>query len=454
MAEWATVIAILAMLIIMIYWVRYCRAKRLDRLAERTRDIKPSRNIKKAAKLLAEIYHLAQREIATKNSAAAYQAIDLLKELFGKEIVADGDYRKLTALLVGAVRSGQPEIAAAALDAYRQLFRCLPQSEMPAAIEQLAFISAVSVKEKHNFLAGKSADIIFLLLEKDSGINGELIKKASVRALKMIGSLALRRRDNGLFKEMTVRLKGLGDSLLDCPDEVVAMTGEWLHRIIRLDDESMFQLLADLVSSFAADKNLGGRITPGLIKEWQNLSSTACLNPNGLLAVRIAELCLRLAINKMDMTQWNEAVAGAASVARIAAQRQGIAPALPLILPLFEMGRELLGLELKFGQPEDEDSYRQKALYVVVRECLGLVEFLAKQDVSTTVVDVIAELCKMWINNGVPSPKSCKRFCQLLLAYWTRTRGRLARKISLSEDGVMAPSLLTDDELGRLGFLS
>jgi len=432
------------------------RRRRYDRLADRIKRVKPGRaDPVQVNNLLHQIYELIHENIAAKNPAAAYQAIDLLKTAFGAAGIRADEPPRLTAVVIQALRTPDLDTAAVALDVFRLMLRRLPQNGMAAAIEQLGFIAAVTLRDKQNFLAAKAADIIFGVLERPDSTSDPAITAAALRTLRLIGVLALRRRDNDLFRELTNRLAAVVATRLESPGlcgEIVTLTIEWLHRIVKNDDLAMFALLVNVASALPAQNTFIADDIKMLIKEWQDLAGTSCLNPNSILAEGILSFTLELALARGDQKGWQQAVTGAGQVARLAITRHGIKAALPRMLPLLSVGRELLALELKFGNPENADSFRQQALYCVVRECVAIGEFAARQDLISLAGDIIADICRFWTEYSIhTSPKAIKRFCQLLLAYWIRI-SRQGKKAIIS-DVLAQPMLLSEADKQRLGFM-
>ena len=234
--------------------------------------------------------------------------------------------------------------------------------------------------------------------------------------------------------------------------EIVTLTIEWLHRIVKNDDLAMFALLVNVASALPAQNTFIADDIKVLIKEWQDLAGTSCLNPNSILAEGILSFTLELALARGDRKGWQQAVTGAGQVARLAITRHGIKAALPRMLPLLSVGRELLALELKFGNTDNADSFRQQALYCVVRECVAIGEFAARQDLISLAGDIIADICRFWTEYSIhTSPKAIKRFCQLLLAYWIRI-SRQGKKAIIS-DVLAQPMLLSEADKQRLGFM-
>lgn len=451
---WAAGAAVLALLLLAAVLRARARslAGRLAALGGKVAGIRRGRSNPETLDLLRQLYGLAHAAVAAKDEQSAYRAVDLIKTVFGHGIARPGEAALLGSLAVRAVRAKQPEIASSALDALRLLLKRLPPDDVPAAAEQLTNIAAAALREKYNFLAAKAADIVFDLLDKTGWEAGQAV--AALRVLKICGILVLRRRDGELFREIITRLAAiLPERLAGAPAaELAALTGAWLHRIIQNNDIAMYEVLAAFVASQVERGLWPPAELAALIQEWHNLAGIASLRPRSVLAPAIAEQALRLAHVYGDAPGWETAVTGAGQTARLAVQRHGLTEGFVLVLPLLELGRELLALELKFGSADNAGSSRQRALYLLVRESLALAEYVARQDMVTTAGDVLAEFHRLWLGAGRANPKAAKRFCQLLAAYWLRTRGSHAKRAAISDE-LTQPALLTETDKQRLGFL-
>jgi hypothetical protein len=428
-------------------------AARQRRLAAKVARLKRGRINPETLDLLRRLHGLAHTAIDAGDGQAAYQILDLIKTVYGQGIFRPDEAVSLATLTARAARAKQPDTAAAALDAFRLLLRRLPDDTVPAAAEQLTSIIAAVLREKYNFLAAKAAEIIFDLLEKTGWENGH-VTAAALKILRTAGVLVLRRRDADLFREIVVRLDAVLTDKLSGPPaaELAALTGAWLHRIVQNNDNATFATLAD----FTARRGDSGLWPPAhlaaLVKEWHNLAGSASLRPRSTLAPAIGERALRLALAGGRIKEWEAAVAGAGQTARLALQRHGLQEGFALVLPLLEIGRELLARELKFGIPDNAGEFRPQALYLIVRETLAVAEFVARQDMVTTVGDILTEFLRCWTAADRANPRAAKRFCQLLAAYWLRARGRQAKRAALSPELVL-PVLLTETDKQRLGFL-
>ncbi len=410
-----------------------------------------------AANLPRQLHSLIHTAVTAGDEQGAAEAVALLRNAYELGISRPDEAELLAALAVRAARAQQPTIAAAILDLFRFLLGCLPTAEKAAAAEQLTNITAVALRGKENLLAAQAAEIVFSLLESSYETPGRYdraVTAAALRFVDTVGIVALRRRDIDYFGKLVARL----DAALPAhPAEglatgLIALVGAWLHRIIQNNDTGMYEILA----GFVTRRGLDGYWPPAqlavLLKEWNTLAGTASLRPHSPLAPAIVELVLRLAFAAYDDKLWREAVNGAGQTARMAVQRHGLADAFGLFRPILENGRELLIRQLMPGSFLDETTFRAQALYIIVRESLALAEYVARQDMITTVGDILVDFNACWAKADNANRKSAKRFCQLLAACWMRSRSRQARRAEISDE-LTTPALLTDADLQRLGYL-
>lgn len=456
MFEWMAALAAAAVLALIVFlWSRSRSLEwRFRRIAGQVAGLQVNNTVR-TRKVLRRVYALVHAGMAAADQNAAYRAVDLLKEAFGNGAAGADDPRLLSAVVIGGIRTKQLDIAAAALDAFRQMLRKLPADHVPAALEQLGFIAVVAFKERHGFLTAKVTDIFFAFLERRDWGNNPAAAAVAVDRLKIIGVLALRRKDAAMFREIAVRLLASLPPQQPPPEfaaALVTLTGVWLHRMVQNDDMAMFALLTDFVDGLRENGVFSQTAIMALVKEWQGLAGSASLNPQSELAPAISEFSLRLAFSFGDQKHWGEAIAAAGQVGRLSLQRHGIKRGFPMVMPLLECGRTLLTQELRFGSGEDPDSFRQRALYLLVRECMTLAEFTARQDIKLTAGDVIVDFFHEWTSGEQANPKTAKRFCQLLAAYWLRVRARQAKRVTLSAE-LAEPPLLSDADKQRLGFL-
>ena len=434
-------------------WLYRRRRRGYKQLADQLNNVKKRKNTVRINKLLQNIYLLIESEIAAKRPAEAYNAIDLLKTAFGEDFIRDDEPRFLAAVIIQAIQAKEIDSASAALDAYRHMLRRLPTEKVVAAAEQLGVIAAVVMREKQNFLAAKCADIVLETLERTIA-NNLKVSPAFISTLKLLGNMALRRKDSGLFTELIKRLEPLltaADSS-GFADELIGLCGNWLHRIVMNNDAAMFEVLLDFTFGILSKDGVTDEALRGLIKEWQNLAGTACLNPNNQMAEKIIGFTVAAAMQRENLKILEMTLNGAGQIIRLAVNRQGLEGAFRIIVPLLSTGRDLLNMEMRIGSIENAAMFRPQALFYIVRETVAIAEFAARGDMVSTAGDIISQMSAFWpklIANS--NHKAGKRFCQLLLAYWLKI-GKMAKKAAVDRE-LTTPLLLSDVDKQKFSFL-
>ncbi|MBP2642812.1 MAG: hypothetical protein H6Q67_699 [Firmicutes bacterium] len=408
-------------------------------------------NTKQSKDIVAKVYLLIRAGTIAGNVAIAYKAIDLLKMLFADGVICSTEPLKLAGIVIGALRQKQPEIAVQALDAFRQMLRYLPADQMHVATEQLVVLTSICYRENYNFLSARAAEVLFAAMDRqDCDI------KEMVQALRTMGVLALKRHDDGLFRELAVRLNQLvqmGNQRKEFLGEISALTGVWLYQIINSQDKEMFTILTDFVDNLTLFEELSQPAVTAFIREWYNAAGTACLNVNNELAPKIMSFIFDLTLRRWGIRGLELAVRGAGQVAQLVISQKGIKVAIPYLLPLLDTGRKILSKEMKYNSGQAGESFRQQVLFSIVREIIVIARFTEKKDIHTTFTDVISELYTGWLSYSTPAgTKSIKRFCQLIIVYWQQIRTKKEKKDVPSVEMTL-PVLLGDQEKKKLYFL-
>lgn len=404
--------------------------------------------------ILKKIHVIINKSMALNNSKAVYQSLDLLKLAFGYGLVRPRESATLMGICVVALHNKKPDTVNFVLDTFRPLVRQLPPEEIVSAVDQLTLIGVMAFKQKYNFLAAKVIECIFFIMEQNQIVANREILRASIKALKVIGVLGLRRRDFSLFREMNMRLSGwiaTGATQHDVADEITKMLSAWLYRIVGLNDVSLFIGVTDLTKNLIDSGILSNDDIELLIDEWGDVAATACLNPNnevtGLIIEFLFTVTQEVALNK----QWIKVLAIAGRVGKLAIYRHGLIASFKVIHPIVEAGRKLLWTELKFVEYIDE--FHQQHLFRVVRECLMMLTYAAKQNIMGSTGEIIVDLFTCW--GACPEcsghHKSIKKYCQLLLLFWLKNKKQAKRYMPRNVEFI-EPILFSELEKQRLGL--
>lgn len=404
--------------------------------------------------IMRKLYKMLQASLKAGNEAESYRALDLLKLALGHGLGRTGEASRLTAIIYLALHTKQLDAAGHSIDAFRPLLKNTSAAELPAAIEQLGLIAVICLKQRQNFLAARAVDIVFYCTSNQD----PLVQAAIARALRLTGLTALRRKDIGLIRELQAKMSNwLADEPADSRlhEHIAGVLAAWLHRAVKVEDFSVFELIAEYCSQLAEKKLLTEQGLADIIVECAHLSSMDSLNPYSKLSGKISMFSLELAVEIKSIVIWRQALGGVMQAARGAVNQRSLGESFAIIYPLLEMGRRLLAAELA-ASPR-EDVFRQEALFILIRECLQLVDFVARQNFTTSIADIIEQIYQAWIkyeqNQGLH--KSIKRLCQLLFQYCTRIKRR-QKNIPREEDGFNAENVISlkdREHLEKLGYL-
>lgn len=451
----AGIISIVALMILGWY---YCRnlewqikllTVRLNRLIRCQR-----RDGQVVKQLLKSIYIIINKGMTLNNSTVVYQALDLLKLAFGYGLVRPGESARLMAIGVTALNNNNPDTVSLIIDAFRPLVRQLAPAAIVNVVDQLTLIGTVALKQKHNFLAAKVVKCIFFIMEQTDVVVDKKILVAAIKALKVIGVLGLRRRDTALFREINIRLSVwlvANPGTDDISTEIASTLTAWLHRITWLDDALIFSIIADSTFSLIEADVLTDAGIELIIDEWGNIAASACLNPNCPIARLIIEFVFKVADLKKISKLWIKVIALTGRVATLAVYRHGIIVAFMVIYPLLELGRKLLWTELRYVEYIDE--FRHELLFRVVKECLIILTYAARQNLLGSAGETIVDVFKCWMAHPeiMVNEKSVKKYCQFLLLFWLKNK-KQAKRYMPRDAEFMEPMLLSNIEKQKLGI--
>ncbi len=404
--------------------------------------------------VIRKLYKIVYTSLKAGNEADAYRALDLLKLALGHGMGSVGEASRLTAIIYLALRTNQLDAAGHSLDAFRPLLKNTKVADLPNAIEQLGLIAVICLKQRQNFLAARAVDILFYC----TGNQDAAVRSSIIRAVRLTGLIALRRKDTGLIRELQAKITSwLADEPTDCliNEQISWALAAWLHRVVKVGDIDMFELVTEYINQLAEKKHLSEQALAGIIAECAHLASMDSLNPFSKLSGQIAMFSLELAVELRNIAIWRQSLNGVMQAARGAVNQRSLTESFTVIYPLFEIGRRLLSTELTAAPTQDV--FRQEALFILIRECLQLLDFVARQNFTTTIADIIEQIYQEWIklepNTGLH--KSIKRFCQLLFQYCTRIKRRqknmIADEDSFNTENVI--SLKNRKHLEKLGYL-
>lgn len=455
MLLWAILLAVMFIVSLggLIYFSRRL-SWRIKGLQRNANAITRSKHITRAKKdvFLKELYSILNKSILEGNSVIAYQSVDLLKLAMGEGFMRADESIRLMGVIVGAIKHKQPDIAGFTLDVFKPLVRRLEVREVSYSVQQMLIIGIVALRNKNNFLTAKVVDFLFYLIERNDVQKDKISLGSIIHALQVIGALGMRRRDTALFQEIVKQLNSwrVGHAQ-DIGKPLIGMLMAWLHRAIKNQDKLSFQLTVELTLSFIESGFFDETDLKDLIVEVGNLARSACLNPKNFAARELVHMLVVIAMKEKKQEIWSLVIAVCGKVGNLALVRHGVQTAFPTCYPLLEAGRKLLWAELKFISYTDE--VRRYALWKIIKECIAMASLAAKQDMTATAGEIIADFYKCWgqLEPDSVQSKSAKRFCQLILFFWLKNKRHSSRYLP-DDETLVKPILFSDIEKNHLGI--
>lgn len=399
------------------------------------------------------LFSLLEQGLASRNTALCYKIVDVLKVAYGEGACRTDEIFFISSAITTAIRSKQTDVASFLIDTLRPLIRQLNPEKVAEAIEYLQMISVIALRERQNYLASKSADLIFSVLEKNENRDNLLIADKALIMLKITGSLAIRRKDCDLLREFAAKLS-VGYFAAENQDSqaIIRLFAAWLHRVYFTGDDEAYKVVSDLLLQWKNKREMQAEVFNALISEISNQAGAASLNPNASMAEKLVGLILELGFSGQNIQEWKVAIRTTGEVIRLAIYNHKLPTSFPVVFPILEYGRRMLVMELKFGGVASEGSFRQQALFWAVRETLSIIEFSARQKMTHTAADIIGELAEIWSKHSelYYTVKSFQKYCGVLVLYLTANRRAKRQFSSLSETALAG---LSQKEQERLRFL-
>jgi hypothetical protein len=444
------------LVVVSFIWCRSRNAKRqLAILAGEVAGYSRQRRRKpqKAAALLSRVFVLLQKGIAVNDTDLCYRAVDILKTAYSEGVMRTDETAHIVSLAAVSMRERRTDITGQLVDAIRPIVKQQTTETLPATLDQLRILAVIALREKQNFIADKAAGFVYSILEKEEWSVDPNITAKTLAVIRSMGTFVIRRRDTAMLREMTSKLiRWYQQTRPECQSDIMELTSAWLHRILYNNDLVALEVIEQFLKKISETKKLEGQSLFLLIEELKNLAGTSSLNPNSPMTPSLITMIIELGAVAETLPDCKKAVRAAGEVVRLSIYSFGMDTAFPVLVPLFNYGRKLLVMELKIGGITSEGSFRQQALFLLVKECISIMEFSARQGLTGSTGDAILALVTKWEDTAdlSHSVKSFKKYCRLLLVY--RNMNRRQRR-SIFEQQIIGLPAFSEKEQERLGFI-
>ena len=444
MTAWLVAIAIAVFSIVL--WV-YTYKHNLERqLVICTANIKTAIKQNRrtdAEKQIQHIFHIINTCITSNNVALAYKSVEILKLAFGEGVAGQNEVVILKNSIIAAMRQKSFSIAAYLLDAFKPLNHSNVKSS--AIIKEMRLIGSIAFKEKQQFILAKSVDIVFECCNRNISVEEF---RLGLSVLKILGTLAIKRKDRALFREIAVRLSP-GLNKRENNQEIIEVLSTWLHSIVAKNDEELLDIMLALTDELIT--TLHDYQIKMLLQEWKLQAGAAGLNPTNRLGDKLAAHIVKIVSHSNNTELWAFAANSIDSIAKVVLDTGGYERALAILYPLLSAGSGLLIRELNLSKSLCCDEVRQQIVFVITKEILSFTEYWARKESTFSVGDLFLKMREWLFLVGKNNERAINKYFQLLFLYWYNTQRKQARRGM--PDQIDVSLLLTAQERQHLRFL-
>lgn len=356
-----------------------------------------------------------------------------------------------------AVSARQSEAAMILLGGAERFINSADEALVDHLIPELTMLLGTCWREKMNDPARRVIEFALALLAKPPYTGSYILAPVVMDFAQRAGRFALLRREDALFGEITAQSASwLAHACSGQSTALITPVMEhWLHRIVKhqrvASVPAIFAVLRELMD-VEIDKTA---FLEKFLLEWRFAVSTAGLKPGNPLAVELMEHLFLFALQSSNKLFWPIVIRFAGDAATDAIIRQGARDGFFMARPLLDVGRVMLGDELKFGSGAEPDSMRQMVIRLICLQVLRMANLASRGDMLAVAGDKIEEMYKSWIllPGYEPHRRSICRFFQMLLIVWAHRFRRAAKKWVPRERELSEPLLLTEEDQVKLVFL-
>ena len=356
-----------------------------------------------------------------------------------------------------AVRAGQPAAAMILLDGAGRFLHNPDAGLMRNFIEEMVTLLGICWREKMNEPALRAIELVLEILAEPLPAGAVELAPAVAGFTQRAGRFALLRREDDLFAGIAAQssswlAKACGGNSAGLMQPVIEA---WLYRLVKHDRVTALAAVFSAMQTLMAAETDKTALLGNFLQEWRVAASTASLKPNNPLAVQLMEQLLLFALQSDNRDFWPPIVQTSGEAAALTVARHGARDGFFAVRPLLDVGRVMLGDELKLGSSEEPSNLRQLILYLVCDQAIRIANLAARRDMGAVAGDKIEEMYGKWM--GMPDQeqhrRSVCRFFQVLLIIWSHKFRRAAKRWTPRENELSEPLLLSEEDQAKLTFL-
>lgn len=339
---------------------------------------------------------------------------ETLKLLYSEGNAQSQDALRLGSLVRQLGDAGKDDCALLIMGGFASLYRHNPQCH-ENIISALAVIALYAYRSKRGALLAKSGDYLCRIAIEQETMTEELI-----RAIKQTGMLAIRRRDDALFREIMSRVMTIFFAKTGDTDKLTSLLVDWLERILHQDAEACYSAWRDCFADSITQGHWTSSAMLALLESCRSLAGLAAINP-------YSETMRRFLADILDYSEMTEntevqitAVQIVGMAMRIAVRDYPRPLSMPYLVPLVQFGGSQAWRRLRF--PMLYETGEGRVLRAVWQVFILLEQELEEKEYQEQ-TDMLASVWDAYRAEYSPAERD-SLFWRALFAYRRETSGK------------------------------
>ena len=257
---------------------------------------------------------------------------ETLKFLYSEGVAERQDAGRLGSLVRQVADLGKSDCALALLSGFVPLYRHNPSCR-EEIVGALSVIALHAYRNRQPALMAKCGDYLCRIAIEEESVVDEL-----VRAVKQVGILAVRGRDEGLFREMMMRMMKVFFMRTGSMARLTSLLTAWLERILHQDGEACYEAWRSCLIESLTKGQWTNCDLLALMESCRSMAGLAAMNPYSPVMRRFLSDILYYAELQEDKDVQITAVQIVGMAMRIAVHDYPAALSMPYIVPLSRFG--------------------------------------------------------------------------------------------------------------------
>ena len=257
---------------------------------------------------------------------------EMLKFLYSEGVAERQDAGRLGSLVRQAAGLGKTDCALAFLSGFVPMYRHNPSCR-EEIVGALLVVALHAYRSRQSALMAKCGDYLCRIAMEEEAVSDELL-----RAVKQVGILAVRRRDEGLFREMMTRIMKVFVMRAGNMARLTAVLTAWLERILHQDGDDCYEAWRSCLTESLAKGQWTSTHLLALLESCRSMAGLAAMNPYSSVMRRFLDDMLRYGELQEDRDVQITAVQIVGMAMRIAVHDYPSALSMPYITPLSRFG--------------------------------------------------------------------------------------------------------------------